>query len=47
MKIHGIMSVICHIYRWIYQQTNKNTDGITYSFPIGDMLNLLMEISTE
>jgi hypothetical protein len=25
----------------------KNIDGITYSFPVGDMLNLPMDIPTE
>jgi hypothetical protein len=32
---------------WIYQRINKNIDGITYGFPIGDMLNSFMDMYME
>jgi hypothetical protein len=43
----SILSMICYFHREKYRWKNKNTNEITYSFFVGDMLNLFMNILTE
>jgi len=42
--IDSILLMICYFHREKYRWKNKKTNGITYSFFIGDMLNLFMDM---